>query len=179
MLKVVKLSEHSDSFCICTDLCVYFCIPFTQSVLQNEGCLPALLAGQHLRVLLYCVRLSGLLVSLVPHHEAGRSLSFGWRCSDLQLHWEARPWRSPGRVLAGSSWQLGSRRDGSGCFSAAVCSPCRSTQSRAPARLSGVHGFIAKLRVGLRCFFQKTKKSPKDLSTSGFYQKSQLRLDVG
>lgn len=82
-------------------MCVYFCIPFTQSVLQNEGCLPALLAGQHLRVLLYCVRLSGLLVSPVPRHEAGRSLSFGWRCSDLQLRWEAWPWRSPGRVLAG------------------------------------------------------------------------------
>ncbi|KAF1675885.1 INCE protein, partial [Pygoscelis papua] len=48
------------------------------------------------------------------------SPSFGLRGSDLQLQCETEPWLFPGRVLAGSSWQLGSCRVGKRLFQRCV-----------------------------------------------------------
>ncbi|KAF1534671.1 Inner centromere protein, partial [Eudyptes schlegeli] len=78
--------------------------------------------------------------------------SFGLRGSDLQLQCETEPWLFPGRVLAGSSWQLGSCRVGKRLLQ--LCVSQSLLQYTVPCYSLAVEGAVV------------SKQSSKSISTS-------------
>ncbi|KAF1403321.1 Inner centromere protein, partial [Spheniscus magellanicus] len=82
------------------------------------------------------------------------SPSFGLRGSDLQLQCGTEPWLFPGRVLAGSSWQLGSCRVGKRLFQ--LCVSQSLLQYTVPCYSLAVEGAM----VSKQSSVQK-KKKPK------------------
>lgn len=102
--------------CAFVQMCIYFCISLRQSPAELGFPSWFILWSAPLGtpVLHMTVRSASHPYSSPQSQEV--SPSFGLCCSNLQLQCETEPWLFPGRVLAGSSWQLGSCRIGKKLF---------------------------------------------------------------